>query len=143
MRARTPLLALVAVTLVLGAWMMTPRSGEAEKAPREPALAHMVFFTLKDKSPQAKQQLVDACVKYLCGHEGTLYFSAGARVEELDRQVNDKEFDVALHLVFKNKAAHDKYQTHPRHLKFIEENKHNWAKVRVFDSYVRQQTFNP
>ena len=40
------------------------------------------------------------------------------------------------HLVFVNKAAHDKYQEHPRHLKFIEENKENWEKVRVFDSYL-------
>ncbi len=138
-----PMRMFVAVfALALGAWMMSTLPGEAEKA-QPPALAHMVFFTLKDNSPQAKQQLVDACVKYLSGHEGTLYFSAGTRVEELDRAVNDKGFDVALHLVFKDKAAHDKYQTHPRHLKFIEENKHNWKQVRVFDSYVRQQTFNP
>ncbi len=32
-------------------------------------------------------------------------------------------FDVALHLVFANKQAHDTYHTHPRHLKFIKENK--------------------
>ena len=41
---------------------------------------------------------------------------------------------MALHLVFADKAAHDKYQDHPEHLKFIEENKAVWAKVRVFDS---------
>jgi hypothetical protein len=39
--------------------------------------------------------------------------------------------------VFKDKAAHDKYQTHERHLKFIEENKALWGKVRVFDSYIK------
>src|SRR5256885_5436819 len=53
-------------------------------------------------------------------------------------EVNDREFDVALHLVFKDKAAHDKYQDHPRHAKFIEENKGNWKKVRVFDSVVKR-----
>ena len=36
---------------------------------------------------------------------------------------------------FKNKATHDVYQTNEQHLKFIEENKANWKKVRVFDSY--------
>lgn len=100
------------------------------------ALAHMVFFKLKDNSPAAKEKLVAACQKYLSDHEGTVYFSAGIRAEELKRDVNDQDFDVALHVVFRNKAAHDKYQTHPRHLKFIEENKDNWAGVRVFDSYV-------
>ncbi|MEX1026478.1 MAG: Dabb family protein, partial [Candidatus Paceibacterota bacterium] len=49
---------------------------------------------------------------------------------------NDLDFHVALHLVFANKKAHDKYATHPRHLKFIEENEHLWGKVRVFDSYL-------
>ena len=45
-------------------------------------------------------------------------------------------FDVALHLVFVNLAAHDKYQSHPRHLEFVEKNKQLWESVRVFDSYL-------
>ena len=43
---------------------------------------------------------------------------------------------MALHLVFKDKASHDKYATHPEHLKFIAENKETWKKVRVFDSEI-------
>jgi len=101
-----------------------------------PMLAHMVFFTLKDSTPQNREKLVAACKKYLTDHPGTVYFSAGSRAEELDRDVNDKEFDVALHLVFNDKASHDVYADAPRHLDFINENKDTWAKVRVFDSYV-------
>ena len=41
---------------------------------------------------------------------------------------------MALTIVFENKAAHDKYQDHKRHLEFIKENKDSWKKVRVFDS---------
>jgi len=52
------------------------------------------------------------------------------------RPVNDQDFDVALHLVFANRADHDMYQDAPRHLKFVEENKADWAKVRVFDSII-------
>lgn len=99
-------------------------------------LAHMVYFKLKDNSPAAKQKLVAACDKYLSGHEGTIFYAAGVLADDLARDVNDRDFDVSLHLIFENKAAHDKYQEHPRHLKFIEENKDNWAKVRVFDSYL-------
>jgi hypothetical protein len=99
-------------------------------------LSHDVYFTLKDNSAAARQKLVDACKKYLTGHPGTVSFSAGTRVGELTRDVNDQDFDVALHLVFKDKAAHDAYQDAPRHKQFIEENKDNWKKVRVFDSYV-------
>ena len=54
----------------------------------------------------------------------------------MKRDVNDRDFDVALHLVFKSKAAHDQYAKAERHLKFIEENKATWKKVRVFDSYL-------
>lgn len=99
-------------------------------------LAHMVFFTLAENTESNRQALVAACEKHLTDHEGTVYFSAGVRGEEFDRDVNDRGYDVALHLVFASKAAHDKYQTHPRHLKFIEENKQLWSKVRVFDSYL-------
>ena len=50
------------------------------------------------------------------------------------REVNDREFDVALHVVFQNRKAHDDYQVAPRHNQFLAEQKFNWAKVRVFDS---------
>ena len=97
-------------------------------------IGHMVYFKLKDATPENKKKLVAACEKYLRDHEGVVYFAAGVRAEAFDREVNDKDWDVALHLVFADKAAHDKYQDHPEHLKFIEENKAMWSKVRVFDS---------
>ena len=103
----------------------------------DPQLAHMVFFAVQDKADAEK--LVAACDKYLANHEGTVYYSAGIRVEELDRGVNDTDFDVALHIVFASKAHHDKYQTHKQHLKFIEENKELWSNVRVFDSYIKKK----
>ena len=102
----------------------------------ETQLAHMVYFKLRNGTESGSKQLVAACNKYLSGHAGTVYYSVGTLARDLDREVNDREFDVALHLVFKNKAAHEKYQTHSRHLKFIEENKSSWEKVRVFDSYI-------
>lgn len=99
-------------------------------------LAHMVFFTLKEPTAANRDALVAGCKKYLGGHKGTVHFSVGTRGKEFDRDVNATDWDVALHLVFENKAAHDTYQEHPRHLKFIEENKNLWGKVRVYDSYL-------
>jgi hypothetical protein len=57
-------------------------------------------------------------------------------VADFDRPVNDRDFDVSLHLVFKDHASHDAYQTAPLHEQFIAENKATWKKVRVFDSNV-------
>jgi hypothetical protein len=99
-------------------------------------LAHDVYFTLKDDSDAAKNRLVEACKTYLADHPGTVWFDAGVLVAEHDRDVNDRDFDVALHLLFKDKASHDQYQAAERHHRFIEENQANWQKVRVFDSWI-------
>jgi hypothetical protein len=120
------------LTFVLAA-CMTFTSAEAKKATK-PMIGHMVYFKLKDNSAENRKKLVDACEKYLADHDGVVFFSAGVIGDDFKREVNDRDWDVALHLVFTDKAAHDKYQDHKEHLKFIEENKANWAKVRVFDS---------
>jgi quinol monooxygenase YgiN len=99
-------------------------------------LAHAVYFTLQDNSDEAKDQLIASCHKHLSGHEGVVFYAAGALEPELARPVNDLEFDVSLYVVFTDRAAHDTYQQNPRHMQFIEENKSNWKQVRVFDSNV-------
>jgi hypothetical protein len=99
-------------------------------------LAHDVYFTLKDASPEARETLVKACRRFLSGHEGTVSFAAGVRVAGLEREVNDRAFDVSLHVSFESLAAHDAYQGHARHKRFIEEMSANWQAVRVFDSWV-------
>src|SRR5687767_9463590 len=101
-----------------------------------PGLAHLVFFTLKDRSPEARDALIAACHRYLTDHPGIVHFSAGSRAEAYERAVNDREFDVALVLVFKAAADHDRYQEAPRHKQFVAEQSGNWAAVRVFDALV-------
>ena len=98
-------------------------------------VAHIVFFDLVDDSDEARQNLIASAKNHLSGHDGTIYFSVGIIGEGFDRPVNDHDFSVALHVVFENKAAHDVYQTHERHVAYIEENKANWKRVRVFDSF--------
>ena len=106
------------------------------RAEAQTVLAHDVYFSLNDASPKPKADLVAACKKYLTGHEGVVYFSVGTLAADLARPVNDRDFDVALHIYFKDKASHDKYQEAPRHKQFIAENQATWKKVRVFDSTV-------
>jgi hypothetical protein len=122
----------LAVALVLVARAVSAKDDSASKT----LLSHDVYFTLKDNSADAKKKLVEACAKYLTRHSGAVFFAAGVRAEDFTREVNDRDFDVALHIVFKDKAAHDKYQESERHKQFIEEGKDNWKKVRVFDSII-------
>jgi len=116
--------------------LAVPVADKAEKKAGTPQIGHMVYFKLKDATPENRTKLVEACKKYLVEHEGVAYFAAGVIGDDFKRDVNDRDWDVALHLVFENKAAHDKYATAPDHLKFIDENKATWDKVRVFDSEI-------
>jgi len=120
------LLATLTVALALS---VTARADES-------AIGHMVFFELKDKSAESKKKLVDACYKYLKNHDGVLYFSAGPRAEDAKEPVSATDWDVALHIIFKDKASLDKYAPHADHKKFIEENRANWKGVKVYDSRV-------
>ena len=99
-------------------------------------LAHNVYFTLNDNSEAARQALLTACKTYLTGYPGVLFFACGTPQEELQRPVNDRAFDVSLHVVFDSLASHDAYQDAPLHHAFVAENKPNWKQVRVFDSNV-------
>ena len=105
----------------------------------DPQLAHMVFFTLKDHSKESRERFIASCEKYLADHEGTAYFSVGTIAEDKDvlEPVSVKDFDVALHVVFENKAAKARYLASERHKQFVDENRESFAGVRVFDSFLK------
>lgn len=96
-------------------------------------LSHAVYFTLKDRSSEATAKLVASCRQHLAGHPGCVSFAVG-RLADYDRQVNDRDFDVALEIIFESQEAHDTYQTSERHQQFIADNAETWAGVRVFDA---------
>jgi len=106
--------------------------------PKQGLLAHQVFFKLKDNSPEAREKMLADCEKFLKPHAGIVFFAVGTVCDELKRPVNDRDWDVALHIIFTDKAAHDVYQDTEAHNAFIAANKENWAGVRVFDSIVRR-----
>ncbi len=100
-------------------------------------LAHNVFFTLEDSSDSAIEALIEDCYTYLKDSPGIIYFAAGRLVQEHNREVNISDFHVGLHVVFADKPYHDKYQAAEKHITFVDRNKGNWVKVRVFDTYIR------
>jgi len=130
------LLALIIMVFLLAAGCGAGQHSKAAQT-KKPMLAHNVYFTLKDSSDSAKSVLTDSCYKYLKDHPGVVFFAAGPIAEELNRPVNVRDFHVGLHIIFKNRKFHDEYQTADRHLKFIEENKDSFKKLRVFDTFVR------
>lgn len=101
-----------------------------------PQLAHNVYFALNDSSKAAKEKLVTDCYRYLRHHPGVLFFAAGEIVEAHAREVNVRDWDVGLHIVFTSKEYHDQYQKASDHQRFIEANGDNWKSVRVFDTFI-------
>lgn len=103
-------------------------------------LGHYVYFSLHDSSSQAAQTLTASAQTLLSNHEGIVFFGVGSRTPDLNREVNDQDFDVALQIVFCNRTAHDAYQDSPMHHQFIDENKANWKHIRVFDVDISNDT---
>ena len=128
--ARWSLPAMLAAVL-LGANTMTQDEPEGG-----PPLAHMVFFTLKDRSPEGRTALADSCHKYLADQDGIIYFSVGTIAEDVEEPVSVRDFDVSLHIVFESKEAEQAYLTDPLHLQFVDENRESFAQARVFDTYL-------
>ena len=119
--------------ILLGLMTLTAGPALADEA-KAPLLTHSVFFELKNDDAASVQALVDGCYEYLAPHDGIVYFSAGARHTDYQRDVNDLDFDVALTIVFESIDAQDAYQVTEPHLQFIDEFNENWESVRVFDS---------
>jgi hypothetical protein len=113
-------------------------SARADDAPKR-LFSHGVYFKLKDSSPEATKTFLASCKKYLSKHPGTVFYGAGTRdIETKASSVLDKEFDVALVIIFESKEAEEKYQVSDDHKQFIKENLPNMEKVRVFDANVEQ-----
>jgi len=127
--------AIVALALALASVLALEASAWARRA-EDPKLAHMVFFKLKDSSKEAVEKFIASAEKNLSKHEGCAYFSVGTRADDVDEPVSAKDFDVALHVVFSSKEGKLKYLKDARHDQFVEENKAQFDKVRVYDSYL-------
>ena len=139
------LLALAGAVLAGGCFCPCEQAGSCDEeqcrlvGEREPMkVAHNVYFTLKEDSAAARHKLVADCYAYLQGQPGIEYFAAGAIVEEHERAVNVRDWDVGLHIIFDSKTAHDAYQNAGDHHAFIDANQDNWEQVRVFDTFIEK-----
>jgi hypothetical protein len=103
-------------------------------------LIHNVYFALKDNSDNARQHLIEECHTYLSGIAGITSFHCGVLAEKNRRPVNDRNFDVGLHVIFESQEAHDSYQSSDPHNEFVERNSDNWDNARVFDTTSDQRS---
>ncbi len=81
--------------------------------------SHVVIFWTDPAQPKAVDELLDGIHRYLRGIPGILHFHAGRMVPS-HRPIVEQSYQVALNIVFSDKAAHDAYQEHPEHVEFVE-----------------------
>ena len=94
---------------------------------------HHVYFWLNNpESKEDFEQLV-AGLRKLSAVKTIKTFYIG-KPADTNRDVIDRSYSVSWMLLFDNKADQDSYQTDPIHLKFVDECKHLWKKVVVYDT---------
>jgi hypothetical protein len=94
---------------------------------------HHVYFWMKDPSSSKDIADLTAGLKSLQSIEKLNLFHVG-KPADTNRDVIDVSYALSLLMVFANRADQDEYQVHPTHLKFVEQCRHLWSKVIVYDS---------
>ena len=94
---------------------------------------HHVFFWLEQPGNETHLQLLLAGLRKLSSVKTIRRFHIG-RPAGTSREVIDASYSVSWCLTFDNASDQDSYQVDPIHLKFVEECKHLWKKVVVYDS---------
>jgi len=94
--------------------------------------SHVVIFWTQPNSPNAPDEVIAAANQYLAPISGIVHFQGGKMVRS-HRDVVDQTYQVGLCIQFETKKAHDEYQEHPSHLKFVASCQTLWTKVTVYD----------
>jgi hypothetical protein len=97
-------------------------------------LIHSVFFWLKPGTSAADRAHFRAEVSKLSAVPTVDRIFVAPPANLPVRAVTDRSFDIALTVLFMDRAAHDAYQVHPVHLAFVERNSGSWVRVQVYDS---------
>jgi hypothetical protein len=95
--------------------------------------SHVVIFWTDPAIPTAADELIAGAEKYLKPIPGVLHYHVG-KMATSHRPVVDQTYQVALNLVFPDKATQDAYQVHALHREFAEKVfKRVCKKVLVYD----------
>lgn len=122
------------VTGALTAGAATAVTAMPFKMENKKQLAHHVFFWLKD--PDSKEDLnkLVAGLKTLKKIETVRSLRIGIPASTEKRDVVDNSFSVSELIFFDDVEGQNVYQTHPIHVKFVEDCSNLWERVIVYDA---------
>lgn len=99
----------------------------------KPKFLHVVYFWMKEDITDEEKKFFEAGMEKLGKIESIAAYEWGVPAGT-DREVVDNSYTYAWITYFDTSADHDSYQDDPIHLGFIEESKHLWTRVQVYDS---------
>jgi heme-degrading monooxygenase HmoA len=97
-------------------------------------LCHHVLFWLNNPDNMEESEKFEKAARKLQQIPSIKAFHLGRPAPVTPRPVVDDTYTFSLVIFFDDQADHDEYQEHPIHQQFIQENRHLWERVRVYDS---------
>ena len=94
---------------------------------------HHVYFWLKAPGDAQAREALIAGLRTLTAVPEVLWSHIGVPAAS-DRGVVDDSYSVSWLVFLADKAAEDRYQVHPIHLKFVEDCSALWERVVVYDT---------
>ncbi len=94
---------------------------------------HHVYFWLQNPSSKEDLEKLIEGLEKLSKVKTIKMFHIG-KPAPTNRDVIERSYAVSWFCLFDDAASQDSYQVDPIHLKFVEECKHLWGKVIVYDS---------
>ena len=107
--------------------------GQIDKI-KEPLIHTVLFWLNNPESEKDRDAFETAIQKLIATNPQGIQAHLGKPAKTVKREVVDNSFTYLYLITFSSIEAETAYQTDPTHLKFIDEAKHLWKKVIVYDS---------
>lgn len=123
----------VAAGMAATGFLSAPVRAIAAENPLKNVFVHHVFFWLNEPQNVDARKAFENGLKELIKVPLIQSSHIGTPVESA-REVVDDSFTYSYMAFFGSKEDQTAYQTHPIHLKFVEDCQHLWKKVIVYDA---------
>lgn len=134
MQNRRSFMTKAAALLSLAAFKPLVSRATAPAVRLEGALAHHVFFWLKEPNNPDVRKTFESALKELRNVPTIKLAHIGVPAGTESRDVVDHSYTYCMLTFFDSQEGQDAYQVHPIHEAFVAQNNHLWSKVVVYDS---------
>jgi len=117
---------------VAGAAVATAAGAQTPAFPAR-VFVHHVYFWLKEPTNEGARKALIAGLRRLAAAPDILWSHIGLPAES-ERGVVDDSYSVSWLVFLADRAAEERYQVDPIHLKFVEECSPLWERVIVYDT---------